>query len=252
MNMTDSIRPRNVLLPASVILGSSLIVSALIASATFYRVRALDATLQVTGSAKQQVKADTVKWTAGFTRTVSETELKSGYAKVAVDLKAVTKFFQDNGVDSKEITISPVFLEPNYQYGYPPSEDGQSRREYTLRQTVEVQSPDVDKVTALAKNVAAITDAGVIFSTQSLEYFYVKLPELRVTLLKDAVRDAEARAKAIAESGGRRVGTLKAASVGVVQVLPVNSVEITDYGTYDTSKIDKEVMVTVRATFGLK
>lgn len=34
--------------------------------------------------------------------------------------------------------------------------------------------------------------------------------------------------------------------------MPVGAVEISDYGSYDTSGIEKEVMVTVKASFGLK
>ncbi len=40
--------------------------------------------------------------------------------------------------------------------------------------------------------------------------------------------------------------------MGVVQVLSEGSIDVSDYGTYDTSKIDKEVMITVKTTFGLK
>jgi hypothetical protein len=48
------------------------------------------------------------------------------------------------------------------------------------------------------------------------------------------------------------VGALRSASSGVVQVLPEGGVEISDYGTYDTQNINKEVMVTVRADFSLR
>jgi hypothetical protein len=37
----------------------------------------------------------------------------------------------------------------------------------------------------------------------------------------------------------------------VVQVLPVNSVDVSDYGSYDTQNIEKEISVTVRAAFVL-
>jgi hypothetical protein len=89
-------------------------------------------------------------------------------------------------------------------------------------------------------------------STQSLEYYYSKLPDLRVSLLEDAVKDAKLRAEKIAAGTGRRVGSVRAASSGVVQVLSPNSVDISDYGNYDTSSVDKDVMVTVKASFDLK
>jgi hypothetical protein len=37
-----------------------------------------------------------------------------------------------------------------------------------------------------------------------------------------------------------------------VQVLKVNSTDVSDYGAYDTSTIEKEVMVTITAVFNLK
>ena len=125
-------------------------------------------------------------------------------------------------------------------------------KQYTLGQTVELSSADVGAVTTLAKDASVLASQGVIFQTQSLEYYYSKLPELRVSLLADAVKDAKARAAIIAESSGRSIGTLKSAAQGVVQVLPANSVEVSDYGAYDTSRIDKQVMVTVRAAFTIR
>jgi hypothetical protein len=45
------------------------------------------------------------------------------------------------------------------------------------------------------------------------------------------------------------VGRLKSASSGVVQVLAPNSIDVSDYGSYDLQTIDKEVMLTARAVF---
>ena len=56
----------------------------------------------------------------------------------------------------------------------------------------------------------------------------------------------------MAEATGKSVGSLKSAASGVVQVLPANSLEVSDYGTYDTSKVNKNVMVTVKASFNLR
>jgi hypothetical protein len=75
---------------------------------------------------------------------------------------------------------------------------------------------------------------------------------MRVKLLTEAVKDATLRANAIAENSGRGVGELRNAVGGVVQVLPAGGIEVSDYGSYDTVSLNKEVMVTTRATFGLK
>ena len=92
----------------------------------------------------------------------------------------------------------------------------------------------------------------MIFSPSSPEYYVSGLPTLRVSLIGKAVIDARARADSIAKSTGQSVGKLKGASSGVVQVLQQNSNDVSDYGQYDTSTINKDVMVSVRATFTVK
>jgi hypothetical protein len=235
----------NQIKPAGV-LALGLIVSAFIGSYTFYAIRSLENTLVVTGSAKTTVKADSVKWSSSFTRTVTEGSLQSGYAQMARDSKIVNDFLKGQGIASSSITLTPIFVDQNYNY----NPNGQSGpREYTLRQTVTVSSNDIAKIATLANNSQGVINQGVIFSPGAPEYYYSKLAELRVSLLEDAVKDAKARAEKLASSSGRSVGVLKSAASGVVQVLPPNSVEVSDYGQYDTSTIDKDVMITVKATF---
>lgn len=234
---------------AAIIVGLCFLLSSLVAAVTFYKVKNLDNTLQVTGSARQPVTSDTVKWLTVFNRQVDETNLKQGYQQMKDDLAVVNKFFNEHKISQDQLIISPIAMDQMTKYGAGGVDLG---RQYNLRQTIELQSADVQGITKLVDETKSIIDQGVIFSTQSLEYYYSKLPQLRVELLGEAVKDARQRAGNIAESGGRTVGGLKSASVGVVQVLPVNSIEVSDYGSYDTSKIDKEVMVTVRAVFTVK
>lgn len=231
----------------ALIIGISIIISSSIVSYTFYRIKSMDNTLTVTGSTRIRVESDIVKWVGEFGRTVPVDSLKIGYRDMSRDLKLVLEFYKKNGINEKDLIISPVFLEQLGLYG-----DRQTLREYILRQTITVQSNDIEKITELSKSFQELVNSGVAFRTQSLEYYYSKLPELRVNLLTEAMNDAKARAEKIAQSSGQKVGSLKSASMGVVQVLAPNSTEVSDYGTYDTSTIEKEVMVAVRATFLLK
>ena len=229
-----------------VILGICLIIAAGIGSLTFYMVRTGTDTLTVTGSVKQKVTSDLVKWTGTFQRNIPQENLKNGYAQMKADEVLVLKFFKDNGFDESVVRITPIFMEAPFQY------DPNAPKEYILRQNVEVQSNEIQKITSMAKNTQILIDQGVIYSTNYLEYYYTKLPELRIALLKDAVSDAKMRAQKIAESTGLQVSSIKSANAGVVQVLQVNSTDISDYGAYDTSTIEKEVMVIVTAIFNLK
>lgn len=229
-----------------IIIGVSLVIAAaLIAWVYNARTRGDDA-LAVTGSAKKQVTSDTVKWRSNFSRSVFESDLKSGYDLMKQDLIIVKKFFKDQGIPEDNLAISPINVDQPYD------SNNEGPREYFLRQGVEIQSSDIEKITDLAKNVQPVVNQGVFFTTEAMEYFYSGLPELRISLLGEAVKDAQVRAREIAKNSGRDVGTLKSADMGVVQVLPVNSVDVSDYGAYDTSSIQKEVMVTVKTSFTLK
>lgn len=235
---------KNSLIITGAILGLSLIIMGSVMGYAFYKSRGTD-TLMVTGSAKQQITSDTVKWVAAFTRTAPVGNLQSGYAQMKNDLDSVIQYLKSQGVKDSDIKTSAVFLDEQFKY------NPQAPKQYDLRQTVEVNSSDVAKITDLAKNVQPFANKGIVFSTQSLEYYYSKLSDLRISLLSNAVKDAKARADKIAGATGKSVGSLQSATMGVVQVLPINSIEVSDYGTYDTSGIEKEVMVTVRTTFNL-
>jgi hypothetical protein len=170
--------------------------------------------------------------------------LKIGYSNMTNDISVVQSFLKDKNIPSDQIIISAVSMDQNY--------DNNSAKTYTLRQTIEVNSSDVNGITEIAKNINPIIEKGVIFSTQSLEYTYTKLPEERVAMLADAIKDAKARAAQLAQSSGKSVGQLKSASSGVVQVMSANSLDVSDYGSYDTSQIEKNIMITVKASFTLK
>ncbi|MEJ0001911.1 MAG: SIMPL domain-containing protein [bacterium] len=228
------------------ILGLSLVLSFIIASATFYHLRSEDS-LTSTGSAKQSVTSDKVKWTSSISRPVTVSTMSAGYAKMDADLKAVKDFMSANGIAADSLDISPVFMNEVYDQNY------SAEKRYNLLQNITVQSDDVAKIDNLSKNTSSlVTEKGVLFATNSVEYYYSKLADARVELLAAAVADAKARAGQLAVAGGKKIGVLKSASSGVVQVMAPNSVEVSDYGSYDTSSIDKEIMVTVKATFGIK
>lgn len=224
----------------------AIVVSTAIGAYTFYQIRSLDNTLTVTGSASKLVTSDHVKWVGVINRVVKANTLKIGYSEMARDLENVKVFLKEKNISDDQIVISPVFMDQNYD------QPQGAERSYTLRQTIDVNSGDVNAIAEVAKNIQPLIEKGVIFSTQSLEYTYSKLPEERVSLLANAIADAKARASKLAESSGKSVGTLKSASSGVVQVMSANSLDVSDYGSYDTSKVEKNIMLTVKASFTLK
>jgi len=236
-------KPRNLLL-FGLIIGASLIITGAVISRTLLDVKELDNVISVSGSAKQTVTSDSARWTGSFSRTTLKDQLKDGYAAMKGDEKIVSDFFKSQGFTNVE--ISPVFMNEVYK------NDSNAPKEYNLIQNIEIKSDDVNKMKELAKNSDQLANQGVVFSANSVEYYYSKLPDLRVSLLPEAIKDAKNRAGSIAESSGKQVGSIKSVSMGVVQVMSVGSIDVSDYGSYDTSNIEKEVMITVKTVFGLK
>lgn len=233
------------LIPFGVILGLSLVIAALLVSGTLLDIKELNNVISISGSAKLPVTSDSARWTGNFSRTAFASDLKSGYEVMKRDEGLVAAYLDEQGFAGK-YEISPVYMYEIYK------SDAYAPKEYNLTQSIEVKSDDVEKVKNLAKNIEKVIAQGVIFSSNPVEYYYSKLPDVRVSLLPEAIKDAKARAQAIADSSGAKVDDVKSVAMGVVQVMPLGAIEVSDYGSYDTSSIEKEVMITVKVTFGLK
>lgn len=230
---------------ATILVVGAVIVS-VIGALTAYDITLSRDSVEVTGSAKEAVVADTGRLTINLETRVSGSEQQQGYSRLEAASQKIVSYLNDEGFTENEImsiTSYPSYTYP--QFGEPIFTG------FTVNQQIVVRSGDVEKISALANNIQPFTGEGYNVSTQSLELTYSKLDEMRVKLLTEAIKDATARAEAIAKDSGRSVGVLRNASSGVVQVLPAGSIDISDYGMYDTQSINKEVMVTVRATFEL-
>jgi len=229
-----------------IVLGSSLIIASLVGALTVFKLKSLDDTVSVTGSAKVEVLADNVKWISQISRNVKQNSLKSGYEQMGKDLAVVQDFLKQNGIDKAQISVAPVFMSEVY------NQNIEAEKQYSLSQTIEIQSSDVEKIKNLSQLSGELISKGLIYSTSSLEFYYSKLPEARISLLSQAISDAKSRAEELAKNSGKKVGSLKSATSGVVQVQSRNSTDVSDYGSYDTSKIEKQITVTVKASFLLK
>ncbi|HEY0964346.1 MAG TPA: SIMPL domain-containing protein [Candidatus Paceibacterota bacterium] len=231
---------------ASVILGLAIIICAAIAGYTAYEIKASADVIEVTGSAKIPVKADFARWTLTLETRTGMNDQQTGYTRLDGAGDKILSYLREQGLETFETPAPmtmPVFVYPQnaepYQTGY------------TVTKMIIVSSDDIEKLAGLAQNIEPLVGQDYNVTSNGLELTYRNLPETRVSLLSDAIKDAEARAESIAKESGREVGALRSATGGVVQVLPEGGVEVSDYGSYDTQSVNKEVMVTVRATFSL-
>ena len=234
------------LVSAATILVVGAVVVASIGAYTAYDIKLSRDSVEVTGSAKESVVSDTARWIINLDTKTGVNEQQVGYTRLDRAVAKIVSHLESQGFTDYETPSVTSF--PNYtypQYGEP------IMTGFTVSRQIIVRSNDIDKISLLANNIEPFTGSDYNVTTQALELTYSKLDEMRVELLSEAIKDAKARAEAIASESGRSVGVLRNASGGVVQVLPQGGVEISDYGLYDTQSKNKEIMVTVRANFEL-
>ena len=230
-----------------VIIGIALIIATCIGAWAVFAVRALDNTLSVTGSAKTEVDSDSVKFAFTISRIVPATDLANGSARLDADLAVAKAYLVAQQVPDSEVTIDPVMTNQMYE------NNGSQANRYQMSRTIIVNSTRMDAMTVLVANLSSVlTQKGLVIQSNQPEYYYSKLADLRVSLLSEAIKDAKARAGAIAKEGGQKVGKLRSSSSGVVQILAPNSIDVSDYGQYDTTSQKKVIMVSVRSTFEIK
>ena len=123
---------------------------------------------------------------------------------------------------------------------------------YTLEQGFTTTSPAVDRAYKAATEVTSLIKEGIHISSARPNYYYSKVADLKVQILGEASKDARTRADEIARNAGGRVAGVRSAQMGVVQITRPNSTDVSGYGLYDTSTIDKDVSVVVTLTFAVE
>lgn len=204
--------------------------------------------INVTGSAERKIKSDSIAWISSFSRR--DPEMTLAYQKLKEDLKTVRGYLISKGISENEIIVSPVQTEILYLKNEKGNNTNQIEA-YLLSQTVEVRSPDVDKVTEISRESTELIHQGIEFISQAPEYFYTRLAELKLEMLSEAAQNAKKRAEQLATSTGSKIGFMRSARMGVFQITPVNSVEVSDWGENDTRSLEKKVMAVVKVDFAI-
>ena len=205
--------------------------------------------INVTGSATKEIRSDYVVWTGELSRR--EADLKTAYKGLAKDLDKVKAYLASKGVDQKEIVISQVTTETVYKK----NEKGNNTNDiegYRLTQDVTIRSSDVDNVTRVSRNSTELIDQDVQFTSLAPDYFYIKLDELKIEMLAKATANAKQRAESMARATGNKIGFMRSAKMGVFQITPSTSTDISDYGVNDTTALDKKVMAVVTVSFAIE
>ena len=233
---------------AGLALAAGLCVATLIGARTVLKIRESNE-INVTGSARKDVRSDLVIWNASFTNTAKT--LADAQAGAKASLAEVLAFMKNAGLT--DIAAAPVEINKYHEKVKDP--DGTERSipaGYTITQSIEVRSTDVDLVPGVAGSTASLVDKGVILQTARIRFIYTKAGEAKVEMMGEATKDARVRAEQIAAQGGGKIKALRHARMGVVQINPRYSTATSWEGNNDTTSLEKTITTTVTASFSLE
>jgi len=230
-------------------LSIALVLAALIAAGAIRQVKRAADTITVTGSAKQPIRSDYVIWRGSV--VAQRPSLQEAYRDVQSQAQRLRRFLSDNRVPDSLVTLKPP---DTYQIpeSFPDGRTTGRILAYNLRQTFEVRSSDVEAITALSGRAADLINEGVQLELYPIEYYYTRLSDLRTEMLAQAAADARRRAESIASSVGSRIGPVRSARTGVFQITARNSTDVSDYGIYDTSSLEKDITAVISVTFAVE
>lgn len=243
---SSSYRPQLFGMLAGLFLAAGLVLAALVVARAWLHI-AESQTITVTGSARKNVKSDLIVWRG--TATAERETLAAAQKDLSSSVVKVEAFCRERGLTN--YTVSAIAIQ---EFAARNNEAGMAGKTigYKLSQSVEIASPEVERVERFSRASSELVAQGVVFLSGAPQYIYTKANETKVEMLAEATKDALARAEQIAQQGGRQIKGLRSAKMGVFQITPLYSSEVRWEGVSDTTALEKTITAVVTATFSMK
>jgi uncharacterized protein len=235
---------------AALVFGIAAVAAVGLACFTFFNRTQADDSISVTGMGRMDFSSDRISWSADFSEW--DMDLQKAYAKLDQAKLKVLQFLQGAKVRRDELSFEPVEIDELSTELRNANGDliGTKFAGYSLSARFKLDSPDVDKVEAISRDISSLIRQGVRINSGRPDYFYTALADLEIELVALATQDARIRASRIAASSGAELGKLRYANLGVFQIIALNSSpEASWEGTFDTSSKLKTATITVRAQY---
>ncbi len=227
----------------------AFIIFGFILSSAWRNHTASNETINVTGSAKKDIISDYAILRGSlnsFSNSASD-----AFHKLEAQKPALLGYLNSFGFTKDKVKFLTVSNNPVYEIG----SNGVTTNTvigYSYSQRLEIPSNDVQIIKRVSLEIASLVDKGVSFTIEQPEYYYTKLAQIKIDIQAEAAKDALVRAQKIAESTNSKIGSMRNAKMGILQITPKNSNMVTDMGINDVSSIEKEITAVVNASFEIK
>ncbi len=205
--------------------------------------------ITVTGSAKRAITSDFIIWRGSV--SAQRATLADAYAEIEKHQGRIREYLKQNKVPDEAAKFNNITSNSIQEYSSNGMPTGKIFA-YECTVSFEVRSSNVNDIAGLSNRATELIKEGIPLNSFSPEYLYTKLADVRIEMLGEATRDARARAEKIAENAGCKLSAVRSARMGVFQVTPRNSTDVSDYGYYDTSSLEKDITSVVTLGFSVE
>ena len=209
-------------------------------------------TLVVTGSARYPISANLATWRLSV--RAQKSTPSEAIAALRVKVAQVNAFLAHGGlpagaVSRPPIQVAQVFVSVRTGLKKPAFRQVPAWR---VSQAFAVETNQIDTLQRTASQVGNLLATGTDVSVSPIDYLSTQLKAAKFAALRLAVADARERASTIAAGLDARLGAVQRTALGVYQITPRNSTEVSNYGFDDVSSRLKDVESVVSVTFRLE
>ena len=205
--------------------------------------------ITVTGSYSQTVISDTGLCELDINTRQASKAL--AYEIINKQKPEVIKFLKQKGFADDEIEIKTMNSYNSYKM-LPNGNTSNDIAYYNVSMPIIVKSKNVQKIKEISQELPGLISKGIDINVYNPSYYYSQLSDVKVKMLEEATKDAKQRAAAMLKATHNRVGKIQSVKMGVFQITPVNSNDVSDMGINDTSTIEKKITAVSNVTFQIK
>jgi hypothetical protein len=202
-------------------------------------------TIVITGSARVPISSNLVQWSLSVDGSAAHPV--EAARRLQQESKAVVAFLRGAGIPANEIAAQVVQSETDVRR----INKHLTRTTYHVYQGFKVSTAKIDVVEAASSQVGQLLARGIAVSAEPLAYISTDLEEAKLEALRAATAEARHRAEILVSGLGGKLGGMRASSLGVYQITPRNSSDVSDYGVNSTSTRLKDVRAVVSGTFAV-
>jgi hypothetical protein len=236
------------IIPAS-ILGLFFLASILVIASAWRNHTRSSQTISVTGSAKMDIISDFAVLRG--TLTSQAFTAAESFRLLNSQKPNLLEFLMKYGFPKDKVSFQTMNSYPIYEITSAGVQTSNVRA-HVYSQRFELMSDDVNKIQTLSLEISSLIEKGVNVSVDMPEYHYTGLANIKIQIQAEAAKDAMNRAEKIAEATGSKLGAMRTARMGVLQITPKFSNTVSDYGINDLSSIEKEITAVVSAAFEIR